>query len=98
VYFQVYVVRPTPSSQRYGAVDGAYVSMWVDEDDEAAADATARAYLASNGWAVEQRDHGFAISDDHYAPHQPQTARVREARDHGVSAVFHEWDLDARDD
>jgi hypothetical protein len=95
VYFQVYSVRPTPSSGRYGVVDGAYVSMWIDEDDEAAADRAARTFLAANGWAVEERDHGFAISDDHYAPSQPQASRVHEAREHGVSAVFHEWDLEA---
>jgi hypothetical protein len=68
---------------------GAFVNCWVNSDDAAHAEATARQWLADEGWTVvgveARRSVGLndrGGNDDPY---------MREALERGGSMVFHKW-------
>lgn len=98
VFFFVFLAPPTPLHPEYGAVDGAYVSCWVNDPVEASAEAAARGLIEAAGWDVDKRDEAYLLVDDHYAPDQDGYERVAQARVDGICATFHRWALGAPDE
>ena len=98
MYFLVYLAHPKPSHREYGVVDGAYVSVWVRDPVEAAADRAARELIEAEGWDIEERDEAYPLADDHYAPDQDGHAYMEQARLDGICAVFYRWDVGAPDE
>jgi hypothetical protein len=52
----VYAVFPKPSHPEYGLIDGAYVSLFVNEPVQAAAEVAAAALIDKEGWEIEELD------------------------------------------
>ena len=98
MYFFVFLAHPKPSHSEYGVVDGAYVSCWVRDPVEAAADLAARELIESAGWDVDERDEAYPLADNHYAPDQDAYEHMEQARTDGICAVFHRWDVGAPDE
>jgi hypothetical protein len=53
LYFLVYAVFPKPTHPEYGALDGAYVSLFVNEPVRSAAELAAGALIEQEGWEIE---------------------------------------------
>jgi hypothetical protein len=98
MYFFVFLAHPKPSHPEYGAIDGAYVSCWVRDPVEGAAEAAARELIEATGWDVEERDEAYPLADDHYATDQEAYEHMEQARLDGICAVFHRWDVGAPDE
>ena len=97
MYFLLYLAHPKPDHPEYGVVDGAYVSCWVSDPVEAAADSAARALIESGGWDIEEREEAYPVAYDQYPPGHDSYEYVEQARIDGLCAVFHQWNVDAPD-
>ena len=98
LYFLVYAAFPKPNHPEYGAIDGAYVSLFVNEPVQAAAEALAVALIGEQGWEVEELDEAYPVHLDMYPPGHPSREHFEQAEIDSVVATFHRWPVGAPED
>jgi hypothetical protein len=95
MFFFTFVAHPKPTHAEYGSVDGAYVSCWVNESGETAAEQVARDAIEALAWDVEDRDEGFPVSIHDYEPDSGPRALCEQAAIDGIVLTFHRWPVGA---
>jgi hypothetical protein len=93
--FLVYAVFPKSKHPEYGRVDGAYVSLFVNETNQESAEATASALIERERWEIEELDEAYPVEANRYPVGHPSRARFEQARIDGVVATFHRWPVGA---
>ena len=93
--FLLFEVHPKPSHAEYGAIDGAFASMWVNEPVQASAETVAREFLEAHLWDVEALEEAYAVTADQYAEDQIGRERFAQALLDGVVATFYRWPVGA---
>ncbi len=98
MYFLVYEVSPKPAHRCYGEVDGAFVSLFVNEHIKEPAVAAAEDFVASDGWDIVAFTEAYAVSLEDYPPGHESRDRYLQAEQDGVVATFHTWPIGAPDE
>jgi hypothetical protein len=96
--FLLFEVHPKPSHDEYGAIDGAFASMWVNEPAQSPAEVVAREFLEAQLWDVEALEEAYPVTADYYAEDQVGRERFAQALLEGVVATFHRWPVGAPDE
>jgi hypothetical protein len=91
----VYAVFPKPDHPDYGRIDGAYVSLFVNETTQKSAEAVAFALIDRERWDIEQLDEAYPVEANRYRAGHPSRERFEQARLDGVVATFHRWPVGA---
>jgi hypothetical protein len=94
----VYAVFPKPTHPEYGAVDGAYVSLFVNEPVQAAAELAAGGLIEQQGWEIEELEEAYPVELDRYPPGHPNREQFEQAHVDGIVARFHRWPVGAPDE
>jgi hypothetical protein len=98
LYFLVYAVFPMPNHPEYGAMDGAYVSLFVNEPVQSAAEVVAAALIEQQGWEIEGLGEAYPVELGRYPPGHPNRVLFEQAQLDGVVARFHKWPVGAPDE
>ena len=91
MYFLTLEASPKPSHNRYGEVDGAYVSGWVNEPTPELAESAARSAADAHGWDVVALDEIRLVSRNEYIADPERLARFDQASADGLALTFHTW-------
>jgi hypothetical protein len=94
----VYAVFPKPTHPEYGAVDGAFASLFVNKHVRSAAEAAAVALIEERGWEIEGQDEAYPVELHMYPPGHPSRGQFEQAQLDGVVARFHRWPVGAPDE
>jgi hypothetical protein len=95
MYFLIYAVFPKPTHRDYGKMDGAYVSLFVNEPTQSLAESAARGLFEAESWDVEELDEAYETTLDNYSHTDPSRAIFEQALIDGVVATFHRWPIAA---
>lgn len=95
--FLLYEVHPKPSHPEYGAIDGAFASIWVNEWAQAPAEAVARELIEVNLWDCEALEEAYPVTLDLYSETDVGRARFEQALVDGVVGTFFRWQVGAPD-
>jgi hypothetical protein len=93
VFFISLELAPKPSHARYGEVDGAFASCWVNEPTPVLAESVAREGIEAQGWDVVELDEFRAIVREEYVEHLERLALFDQASVDGIVITFHTWPL-----
>jgi hypothetical protein len=91
-------VFPKPSHPEYGRIDGAYVSLFVNEIDKDRAEAAAGALIEQEGWDIEELDEAYPVELSRYPAGNLSRDRFEQATIDGIVATFHRWPVGASED
>ncbi len=94
----MYAAYPKPENPEYGAIDGAYVSLFVNEPIQAAAEAAATAFIEEQGWDAGELDEAFPVTAEMYPVGHPSRERFEQAQIDGIVATFNTWPVGAPED
>jgi hypothetical protein len=98
LYFLMYSVFPKHTHPEYGAVDGAYVSLFVNEPVQAAAEVAAGGLIDQQGGEIDELDEAYPVELEMYPPGHPSREQFEQAQLDGVVARFHRWPVGAPDE
>jgi len=98
VHFLVFEAHPKPAHVDYGRVDGAFVSVFVNEPVPAAAEAAARTFIEEAGWDVAQLDQSYPIELESFPVGDPSRERFEQALIDGIVVTFNRWPVGAPDE
>jgi hypothetical protein len=98
VHFLVFEANPKPTHPDYGSVDGAFVSVFVNETLASAAETAGRALIEDQGWDVAELDQSYSVQLDTFPIGHPSRATFEQALIDGIAATFHRWPVGAPDD
>ena len=91
MFFVTLEVTPKPSHPKYGEVDGAYASCWVNEPTAALAELVAREGIGSAQWDVVEFDELREVVRDEYVEHPEGLEHYDQASLDGLVITFHTW-------
>ena len=97
MYTFTFITHPKPSHRRYGEVDGAYATVFVNDPVAESAGAAARGLIEDAGWDVEELDDWGPMNPGDDAPGTEWAEHYAQARQDGICAVFHTWPVGAPD-
>ena len=93
MFFITLEVSPKPIHPRYGEVDGAYASCWVNEPTAALAESVARAGVDEANWDVVELDQLREIAREEYLEHPDGLELYDQAGLDGLVITFHTWPI-----
>jgi hypothetical protein len=82
-------VFPKPEHPDYGRIDGACVSLFVNEKNQESAESTASALIERERWDLEELDEAYPVEASRYPVGHPSRERFEQAQIDGVVATFH---------
>ena len=94
----MFLAHPKPSHPEYGKVDGAYVSCWIREPLQGAAETIARKAIEHEGWDIEERDQSYEVSESDYQAGSESLSRFQQATIDGAVFTFHRWPVGGDED
>ena len=89
MYLLTIVAVTTEENPDHGKVGEAYVTCWINTDDEAAAVETAHRMIESDGWNVVETEEVDTVTADDYDDDDPYLACYEQALTDGEVLVFH---------
>jgi len=98
VFFITLEVSPKPIHPRYGEVDGAFASCWVNEPTAALAESVAREGIAEAHWDVVELDELREIAREEYREHPDGLELYDQAALDGLVITFHTWPIGGDDE
>jgi hypothetical protein len=79
-------------------MDGAYVSLFVNEPVQSAAEVVAAVLIEQRGWEIEELDEAYPVELGRYPPGHPGRVLFEQAQLDGAVARFHKWPVGAPDE
>ena len=79
---------PTKSSDQYGEVLGAFVSLYIDYKDIDGAFKLAKYYIEEEGWKITDLENDFSLVTDKDALDEEQMVLYKEALEYGYAIIF----------
>ena len=91
MFFITLEVSPKPSHARYGEVDGAFASCWVNEPTPTLAQSVTREGIEAHHWDVVELDELREVAREEYLEHPEALALYDQASVDGLVITFHTW-------
>ena len=98
MFFITFEVTPKPSHSRYGEVDGAYASCWVNEPTAAIAESVAREGIGRVEWDVVELDEVREVVREEYVEQPEGLELYDQASLDGLVITFHTWPVGGDED
>lgn len=89
---------PKPTSPHFEEVGGAYVQCWIDFIQEQGAEHLARYYLEEEGWQPLHVEEVHFLGREDIEDDSDSLPYFLEAKQDGLSLVFHTWPIGAEED
>ena len=91
MFFITLEAAPKPTHARYGEIDGAFVSCWVNEPTAHLAEQVARAGIDSAGWDALVVDERRSVIREEYIEKPEALEYFDQASIDGLVLTFHTW-------
>ena len=89
MYFLTIVAVATDENPDHGKIGEAYVSCWINTEDEVEAEETANRLIESDGWSVVGIEEVSMVTESDYEDDDPYFSCYEQALTDGEVLVFH---------
>ena len=96
MHFLMIVAHPNPANQDYGTIDGAYVTLYINEALVTSPETAARALVEGQGWDIAEIAESYPITLESLPNDHPGRHSYEQALIEGIVARFNTWPLQRR--
>ena len=91
IFYLYYEVRPSPGSDAFEVLGGAFVSCWIQSFDQASAEGLAAQDIGERGFEAVSLLEARAVSRQDYSSDEPWLKYLDQAEEEGESYLYNGW-------